>query len=445
MPTRTIALLGVALLITSCGIRVQDTVGALFKQPVAIDTSPPALADINRAPQVFRYPDIVLPDGQVRRVIYVPPGAGEALEVGLKDVPEFTAANPILSKKVVIRDPNGETAEFKDWAKDAGLESCLLTGSLEEVDSCEELIAHFLTAIPNVLIEARVVEVVETDEFGLGFDWFTLNAEDYEYDPTDPLAGLRRTDTVFNRGLSGRGIPALPGIIRGGGFIPNLLVQLGTIQDDLQVDLLLSALSQLTQIDVVNAPNVAVRSGHIAAITAGEEVPYFTVQVSGNNQTVSTKFKEVAVNLTVLPTVLSRGRISLAVKLRVQNITGISQVETGGASTTNPIIASRSVTTTMDVNDGATVVLGGLITTRAIDVNEKVPLLGDIPIVDFLFSNQHSQDSHSNLLFIIRPKIIAPGTDEARDTITPPEDGEIIAPPGSSFIEPIPDESGGKK
>jgi type II secretory pathway component GspD/PulD (secretin) len=256
----------------------------------------------------------------------------------------------------------------------------------------------------------------------LGFDWFTLNTQDHPFDPNDPLAGLRRTDTIYDRGLAGSGIPSLPGIIRGGGFIPNLLVQLGTIQENLQIDLLVSALAQLTKIDVVNAPNVAVRSGHIASITAGEQVPYFTVNVSGNNQTVSTTFKDIDVNLTVLPTVLSRNRISLAVKLNVQNVTGLSQVESGGATTTNPIIANRGVTTTMDVQDGATVVLGGLITTRKIDVKEKVPLLGEIPFIDFLFSNRHTQDSHSNLLFIIRPKIIAPGTDQSQDTILPPDD-----------------------
>lgn len=401
---------------------MQETVGALFKKPIAIEPAQPSLADIGRKPEHFRYPDLRLPDGQVRRILYLPPGSGLALENGLKGVPEFAAASPALSKAVVIADPNASANEFKDWAKQAGLESCILTGPLEDVDACEALIEHFLTAIPNVLIEARIVEVVETDEFGLGFNWFTLNAEDHAFDPANPLAPLRRTDSIFGRGAAGTGIPALPGIIRSGGFIPNLLVQLGTIQENLQVDLLISALAQLTKIDVVHAPNVAVRSGHIAAVTAGEDIPYFTVNVSGNNQTVSTTFKKVAVNLTVLPTVLSRSRIALAVKLQVENVTGLTQVQSGGSTTTNPIIASRGVTTTMDVQDGSTVVLGGLITTRRIDVNEKIPLLGDIPIIDFLFSNRHTQDSHSNLLFIIRPKIIAPGTDDVRDVILPPDD-----------------------
>jgi general secretion pathway protein D len=405
-----------------CGIRLEETVGNLFKRPIAIEASPGSLADIGRKPQVYRYPDMVLPDGQVRRIIYLPAGSGVALEKGLQGVPEFLATNPVLSKAIVIKDPHANIADFKDWKGEVGLESCVLTGSLEALDTCEVLIEHFLTSVPNVLIEARVVEVIETDEFGLGFDWFTLNSQDHDFDPANPLAPLRRTDSIYNRGLAGGGIPALPGIIRGGGFIPNLLVQLGTIQENLQIDLLVSALAQLTKIDVVNAPNVAVRSGHIASITAGEEIPYFTVNVSGNNQTVSTSFKQVDVSLTVIPTVLSRNRVSLAVRLRVANITGLSQVESGGATTTNPIIANRGVTTTMDVQDGATVVLGGLITTRKIDVKEKVPLLGDIPIVDFLFSNRHSEEAHSNLLFIIRPKIIAPGTDYSEDTILPPDE-----------------------
>ena len=104
-------------------------------------------------------------------------------------------------------------------------------------------------------------------------------------------------------------------------------------------------------------------------------------------------------------------------------------METGTAATSNPIISSRGVTTTMDVRDGATVVLGGLITTQDISVKEKVHLLGEIPIVGHLFSNQNEQESRSNLLFFIRPKIIGKRGAADNEVILPPEDDELIVPP----------------
>jgi type II secretory pathway component GspD/PulD (secretin) len=368
------------------------------------------------------------------------------LETVLVRAPEWLAVERTISKAPVVIDPNADSkAPWPAWAKRGGLETVILRGSLEQVEAACKLVEATLSSVPQILIEARVVEVVESDEFGLGIDMFLLEHDDHG--PLDPTAGplqpLDPSKTVFDRGLLGAGIPPLPGIVSSG-LLPNALVELGTLKDGIQVDLLIAALSQLTKIDVVNAPNVAVRAGHIATISAGEEVPYFTVNVSGSNQTVSTQFKKVAVNLSVLPTLTSHDRLSMAVDLRVENVTGITTVDTGGAATSNPIISSRHITTTMDCKDGATVVLGGLIQTRDISVDEKVPLLGDIPILGYLFKSIHSQEARSNLLFFLRPKIINPSSSKDTEIILPPSDDQLIGPGGDQRVIKPPKPGGGK-
>ena len=426
-----------AVCLTGCGLNpVQDTVGAIFQKPVSIASAPPTLAHLKDKPEPYNWPDYKHADGKVSRIMWLGPGSGAMLETILVLAPEWLAVERTISKAPVVIDPNADSkAPWPAWAKRGGLESVILRGSLEQVEAACSLVEATLSSVPQILIEARVVEVVESDEFGLGIDWFMLDHEDHG--PLDPAAGplqpLDPSKTVFDRGLLGGGVPPLPGIVSAG-LLPNALVELGTIKDGIQIDLLISALSQLTKIDVVNAPNVAVRAGHIATISAGEEVPYFTVNVSGSNQTVSTQFKKVAVNLSVLPTLTSRDRLSMAVDLRVENVTGITTVDTGGASTSNPIISSRHITTTMDCKDGATVVLGGLIQTREIAVNEKVPLLGDIPILGYLFKSTHSLEARSNLLFFLRPKIINPTSSKATEIILPPSDDEIIGPGGDQRV-----------
>ena len=75
---------------------------------------------------------------------------------------------------------------------------------------------------------------------------------------------------------------------------------------------------------------------------------------------------------------------------------------------TRTLLRGGPVFTGTEVVDGATVVIGGLIQTQELSVNERVPLLGDIPLVGALFANEHTQDSRSNLLFFLRPRILNP-------------------------------------
>jgi Flp pilus assembly secretin CpaC len=84
-------------------------------------------------------------------------------------------------------------------------------------------------------------------------------------------------------------------------------------------------------------------------------------------------------------------------------------------------------------------VLGGLLTTQEIQVEERVPGLGSIPVLGFLFTNIHTRESRSNLLFFLRPRILNPAGTRDVDIILPPEEGESIGPSPDVIVPPAPE------
>lgn len=437
---RLLPLVLVLVALGACSNAAGNVVDTIFGSPVRITAAPTPLADLTDPTPGYTYPSFKNADGTYTRILWLPVGMPKSLQSALGGQPAWDAVKPAGSAGKVLEDLNApNNTAVKSWAKQAGTETLTMRGPLDAIDQCTELIEYYLSSIPQILIEARVVEVLETDEFGFGLDWFGLEIDDH--DPANlsnpRTSALDPSSTIFDRGTIGRGIPPLPGVIRGE-IIPNVLLELGTIVDNVQIDLLISALQQFTKVDVVNAPNVRVRTGHVAQILSGEDVPFFSLNVSGSNTTVSTKFREVGVKLNILPSLLTPQLIQLAVDLRVENITGISSVVSGGANTSNPIISSRAVTTTMSVKNGSTVVLGGLITTQSFEVQDRVPILGDVPILAPLFTNRQREGGRSNLLFLIRPTLMPSPLDRSSRVIEPPRAGEVLTPPGDDLITPPP-------
>lgn len=402
---------------------------------MSIRTEPPPLGEAQENEPGWKPSDLKNADGTVTRILWIAPGAGNHLNTLLQADPVWTAAHPKTVPPPapntpiapMFRDPN--IGPFKEpntlmgiqgWKDHAGAEPLLLSGTPEAVEAAHALASHVLTSIPQIAIEARVVEVLETDESALGTNWFLLNADDHDFNPANPNAPLGRTDTIFDRSRLGRGVPTLPGTSV---FVPNFLTELGTIVGDVQLDLLVSALKSFTKVDVVNAPNVAVLSGHTATISAGTEVPTFELNLYGANTVVTTKFKKIGVTMDVLPSLIRADTIRMAVQVRVENIIGGVTVSGGGTSAVNPIVASRSATTTLDVRDGSTVIFGGLLSTGRTGVEDKIPVLGEIPILEVLFSSTHRQDTHSNLIFFLRPKVITAAGRASSTLITPPPEG----------------------
>lgn len=409
------------LLAASCTTE-QSTPSLVFENLTALGgPSARAVDPSTKAP--WTWPDIPLADGNLSRILWMPKGLPTQLMSMLKDFPQWKAVTATAGAGLQT-DPNATPKSPEGWGVLAGADPLVLSGPKPALDAVVELIGAVLTSIPLIAIEARVVEVMESDESAFGAEWFLLNRGDRPGFSNPAPAGSPPSpySNVLGSSQLGGGVAPLPGA--SAFFTPDILMELGTIVDDFQMDLMLTAMKALHKVDVVNAPNVAVLSGHIASILAGQEVPVFQLNLQGNTTIISTTFKNIAVSLDVLPHLIAPGVIRMAVEVRVQNVTGGVSASIGASTTTNPVIANRSVTTTLEVRDGFTVVLGGLITTNNLDANTKVPVLGDVPILGPLFGSTHGRKQRSNLVFFITPKVLSREGNTGEKMILPPEEGK---------------------
>lgn len=392
----------------------------MFSQPVPLSGARREFQLVQETKR-YEYPDIENGDGTITRVVWVQEGQAASLNELLKAHPVFQTL------KVTPRPKFFQDALIPKEQIIPSNEGLMLVGSRENVQAATDLVNYVLTSIPQIEIEARIVEVREDDDFALGTDIYALNARDHPFDPTKPFAPLDATASVFDRGSSTFGIPGMTG--------PSpVLLELGTITHGLQIDLLIQAMKMLTKTDVLSAPRIAVLNGLKAEFSAGEDVPILKQNVVGTTVTITTEYRPVGIRLSVVPTLVSRDVIRMSVRTKVENVIGTTPIVSSTIVIPSPIISVREATTTVDVKDGAAVVIGGLFTSTKSETHDRVPVLGEIPILSVFFGTTRTEEAHTNLLFFIRPRIISPGGDAGAVIVPPleeaaPPEGEPPCPP----------------
>lgn len=239
----------------------------------------------------------------------------------------------------------------------------------------------------QILIEVVIADVKLADDREIGVNWANLlgGAETYGI-----ASGQIMLDTLTTTPAATRGMDLL--FLNG-----DLLVSLHALQEQRDVELLAT-------------PRVVVVSGQQAEIKTVEEIPYTeTSDTSAGGQLTSTVFKEVGVTLTVRATVTDEGKIQLVVSPK-------QSVRIGETTTSVPIVDTREARTTLLMNDGQVVVLGGLRRKDILLSTNKVPLLGNIPLLGALFSSEKKEILNSELIIMLSPHIDTgyEATDEER-------------------------------
>ncbi|MDA3971058.1 MAG: type II and III secretion system protein family protein [Desulfobulbaceae bacterium] len=148
-------------------------------------------------------------------------------------------------------------------------------------------------------------------------------------------------------------------------------------------------------------PRLVTLSGQEASFLAGGKYPVPTI---GNDGEISVEFEDFGVGLSFTPVVMSDGKISLRVAPSVTNITGLSQTTAGPV----PIMSTRELETSVQLHDGQTLALAGLLQDNMSDVVTKVPFLGDIPVLGALFRSTSYQMDKTDLLIAVTPHLVQP-------------------------------------
>ncbi len=171
----------------------------------------------------------------------------------------------------------------------------------------------------------------------------------------------------------------------------------------------IQALEQKGLAEVLAEPNVMAKNGHQASFLAGGEYPYPVAQSGasgGTSAPITIQYKQYGVLLAFLPTITNRGTIRLQVAPEVSALDYANAVNIGGA--TVPALTIRRVKTEVELADGQSFVIGGLLDNRESDNFSKIPFIGDIPILGKFFTTMQRQKQNSELIVIVTPEIVNP-------------------------------------
>jgi len=193
------------------------------------------------------------------------------------------------------------------------------------------------------------------------------------------------------------------------GFSLSNLLNIFLFRPDLDLGATIQALQQENILEILAEPNLLTASGKDASFLAGGEFPFPVIQGgagAGSFPTVTIQFKEFGVRLTFTPTLLDNGMIHLKVKPEVSALDFSNALTIQGF--TIPALSTRRVESEMNLRDGQSFAIAGLIDNRDTELLEKVPGLGDLPVIGKLFHSKSVTKSRDELLVLITPRVVKP-------------------------------------
>lgn len=290
---------------------------------------------------------------------------------------------------------DGRPVNVADWL--------VVVAGADLLREVESFINIFAAGVPQIEIEAKIVEVTVVDSLDLGVG---------PINETTPIFGF--PDHTFVESFSFN-LPSGNGSTFSS---VNSLLALGGVQDGLRFNAILQALATFENVSIISRPKIAVREGGKAEIVNTLKIPTYAVSgITADGKFGATlNYEEVGIKLFVVPRVIGTQTVALNIDIEASAESGSAVTFTidNGPTLTNPIISRRGAKTVVYLEPGQAVILGGLITERVVDSNERVPILGSIPVLGYLFRATHKRKEQTNVLFFIRPRILQ-GSDMNRE------------------------------
>jgi general secretion pathway protein D len=307
-------------------------------------------------------------------------GVAQEAKEGEKPATGAAGRLPILGEKISI-------------TADKTTNSLIIIASPQDYSVIEDVIKKLDIIRAQVYVEALIAEVTLDKVKDLGVEW---NATEDVKGEVDPLGG---TDFGLMDAVQGAGETALSGLIMG--VTKGFVTVDGTDIPDLKA--LLHFYSGDSDVNVLSTPRLLTTDNEEAEILVGEERPFLkSSQLTTEGSTVRTwEYKDIGITLKITPHI-SKGKL-----LRLEIFTEIkSFVEELAGEVGAVVTTKRQATTSVIVEDGSTVVIAGLIRDDKIGSIAKVPILGDIPLLGWLFKSRSQTKIKTNLLIFITPRIV---------------------------------------
>ena len=271
--------------------------------------------------------------------------------------------------------------------------SLLLMGRKSDIAAIKQVIAGLDVMLEQVMIEAVILGVGLNDKIETGIKWV--------YD--SQMTGEQRTDAAgFNGGTFGETnsvIGALSSGLSYYGIFPSINMK---------------ALIQATKSDgdtrILSTPVVMTTDNTEATITVGEERPVISSSINSSSGSASYdysarstyEYRNIGITLKVTPNINPKGFVVMEIKQTADDVG--DEVKIDGNLV--PVVQKREITATVAVQDRSTIVLGGLVRKSKSKTAEKIPLLGDIPLLGWLFSSRNNKDDRTELVVLLTPYVL---------------------------------------
>jgi type IV pilus assembly protein PilQ len=302
----------------------------------------------------------------------------------------------------------------------------LLNDTEEKIREIRALIALLDRPVDQVLIEARIVVASETfaRELGARFG-ISGGYEDGRSNVITSTGTQQGVDRMANLALANRfagrssGLPVgQPGPVGGGVLVPQLAERLNVnlpvgspsgsigfaiLGANYLLDLELSALEAEGRGEVISSPRVITANQREARIRQGDEVGYVTISPQqGQIPIPNVQFKDVLLELVVTPTITQDGRVYMVMAVKKDEISGFVDTSIGQV----PQINKREIATAVLVDNAQTVVIGGVYEFKSREDLNKVPFLGDVPILGNMFRRKGRSTEKAELLIFVTPRVL---------------------------------------
>ncbi len=295
---------------------------------------------------------------------------------------------------------------------DPSTNSLIITAAEPLFRQIRSMIEQLDSRRAQVYIESLIVEVSGGNDAEFGFQWQGLLGR--KGDNYGVAAG-----TNFAVG-SQPNIISLTGALAGTGtVVPGTGLNIGLIKD-FGGAYNLAAIARLLQTqsntNIVSTPNLITLDNEEAKIVVGENVPFITGQFTQTGTAATNPFqtierKDVGITLRIKPQIGEGGTVRLQI---FQEQSSVKLTPVAGTSNAGPSTTKRSIESTVVVDDGSILVLGGLIEDRYDTTSSKVPLLGDLPFIGALFRSESRERKRSNMLVFLRPVVMRSAEDATR-------------------------------
>lgn len=292
-------------------------------------------------------------------------------------------ATMLSSNKVSLLSSRGAVST------DKRTNTLLLKDTAAVIDSVKEMIAVLDVPVRQVVIEARMVTVSDSVGEELGVKW-GLTAAGGDTTTSGTLNGIEDTTSLDDRLNVNLGVADAAG---------SIAFQVAKLADGELLDLELSALESENKAEIIASPRITTANQQTAYIEQGTEIPYVESASSG---ATSVAFKKAVLSLEVTPQITPDNKVILDLVITQDSVGEYVSTSTGTAVS----IDTQEISTQVLVENGETLVLGGIYQQQITTNIDKVPLLGDIPYLGFLFKSSVENSSKSELLIFVTPRIV---------------------------------------